>query len=219
VAANFRKEVTSTVLWLEEHNVEIKCIKVTPYLDGDKLCLDTEQILPMQDVGDYQIRRIAKERDEVASGKEEALRHKLRREFWAEALPVLREKTAIFNNISPTKYSWLTGARGRSGISYHPVIHMSDSRAEIYIDFGDKERNKQVFHALLEMKAEIEAQFSGTLIWQELPERKASRIYTPYDISGLTDRSQWQSVIDFLAHSIAELLRVFRQPIDTAGKE
>jgi Predicted nuclease of the RecB family len=219
VAANFRKEVTSTVLWLEGHNIEIKCIKVTPYLDGDKLYLDTEQILPMQDVGDYQIRRIAKERDEVASGKEEALRHKLRREFWVTALPVLREKTAIFNNTSPTKDSWLTGASGRSGISYNPVIRMGDVRAEIYIDFGDKERNKQVFHCLLERKGEIEAQFGSALIWQELPERRASRIYTQYDISGLADKAQWQSAIAFLAHSIAELLRVFRQPIDAALNE
>ena len=51
VAANFRKEVTSTVLWLCNHGVDITCIKVTPYKDGDKLYLDAEQILPIQDIG------------------------------------------------------------------------------------------------------------------------------------------------------------------------
>lgn len=30
VAANFRKEVTSTVLWLMKHGVNIKCFKATP---------------------------------------------------------------------------------------------------------------------------------------------------------------------------------------------
>lgn len=38
VAANFRKEVTSTVLWLRNyHDVDISCIKGTPYKDGEKL--------------------------------------------------------------------------------------------------------------------------------------------------------------------------------------
>ena len=31
IAANFRKEVTSTAMWLLDHNIKIKCIKVTPY--------------------------------------------------------------------------------------------------------------------------------------------------------------------------------------------
>ena len=38
IAANFRKEVTSTTMWLLEHNIRIKCIKVTPYeLNGQIL--------------------------------------------------------------------------------------------------------------------------------------------------------------------------------------
>lgn len=52
VAANFRKEVTSTVLWLRDHNVDITCLKVTPYKHDDELYLDVEQILPIQDIGD-----------------------------------------------------------------------------------------------------------------------------------------------------------------------
>jgi hypothetical protein len=31
VAGNFRKEVTSTVMWLMNYNLRIQCFKVTPY--------------------------------------------------------------------------------------------------------------------------------------------------------------------------------------------
>lgn len=102
-AANFRKEVTSTVVWLRDHGVDITCIKVTPYNHGDKLYLDVEQILPIQDIGDYQIRLTAKKQEENISSKEEASRYKLRYQFWEKALPKLRAKSGIYNNVSPTK--------------------------------------------------------------------------------------------------------------------
>jgi len=33
-AGEFRKEVTSTVLWLLKHQVQVKCFKATPFQDG-----------------------------------------------------------------------------------------------------------------------------------------------------------------------------------------
>ena len=77
----FRKEVTSTVLWLRDYGVDITCVKVKPYIEGDKVYLDTERILPIQDVGDYQIRLTAKKQEEVISSKEEAARFNLRYRF------------------------------------------------------------------------------------------------------------------------------------------
>lgn len=146
VAANFRKEVTSTVLWLRNyHGVDITCIKVTPYMDGEKIYLVVEQIIPIQDIGDYQIRLTAKKQEETISSKEEATRHKKRYNFWEQALPILRVKTGIFNNVSPTKDNWIAGASGYSGVSFNPVIRMDGARAELYIDTGDELRNTIIF--------------------------------------------------------------------------
>ena len=76
VAANFRKEVTSTVLWLRDHGVDITCIKVNVFMDEGKLYLDTEQILPIKEIGDYQSRIVelplvieSAELDSVSSAK------------------------------------------------------------------------------------------------------------------------------------------------------
>lgn len=66
IAANFRKEVTSTAMWLLDHNIK-KCIKVTPYeLDG-KVLLDTEQIIPVADAEDYLIKIANKKQEELIS--------------------------------------------------------------------------------------------------------------------------------------------------------
>ena len=219
VAANFRKEVTSTVLWLRDHGIDITCVKVTPYLDGGKLYLDVEQILPVQDIGDYQIKLSAKKQEDIVSANEEASRHKLRRRFWEKAIPILRAKTGLYNNVSPSKDNWLTGNFGLTGVSLNPVILMDGARAELYIDTGDKERNKRVYFKLYERKDEYNSKFGSEIEWQELPDKRASRICVNYSESGLIDGERWDDVIDFYTKSITKLKELFKAPLDFALKE
>lgn len=216
VAANFRKEVTSTVLWLRDHGVDMKCIKVTPYQHGDNLYLDAEQILPIQDIGDHQIKISAKKQKDISSSNEEALRHKRRRKFWESALPILQAKTGLYNNVSPTKDNWIGGASGHSGVAYNCVILMDKARAEIYIDVGNKERNEHIFQKLHEQKDNYNSKFSAELNWQELPDKRACRVSIDYSESGLLEEEQWSKVIDFLAENITKLKEVFKHPLDVA---
>ena len=218
VAANFRLEVTSTVLWLRDHGVDITCIKVTPYVDGDKLYLDAEQILPVRDVADYQIRMGAKKQQDAAASKEEATRHKLRRQFWEMALPVMREKTGIYHNVSPSKDNWLFGSSGHSGISYNSVIKGGSVRVELFISTNSRERNKEIFDM-------IKKQAGGTKIlgrelkWRELPEKRTSCISLNYDEGGLSDIDNWDKAIAFIADGVAELRRVLQPLLDDAVKK
>ncbi|AJD04924.1 endonuclease NucS domain-containing protein [Campylobacter lari] len=46
VAANFRKEVTSAVLWLINQGLSIQCFRVTPYEFNQEYFLNVEQIIP-----------------------------------------------------------------------------------------------------------------------------------------------------------------------------
>lgn len=219
VAANFRREVTSTVLWLSNyHGVDIKCIKVTPYKDDEKLYLDAEQIIPIQDIGDYQIRLTAKKQEETISSKEEATRHKTRYNFWEKALPTLRGKTGIYNNVSPSKDNWLTGSSGHAGLVFNPVIKMDSARAELYIDTGDKEKNKAIFLELKAKESEIKNLFEAPLVWQELPEKRASRISLRFDDYGLKDEEHWDEIIEFLANSLTALIKTFKPLLDTISK-
>jgi hypothetical protein len=219
VAANFRKEVTSTVLWLRNyHGIDITCVKVSPYKDGEKLYLDVEQIIPTQDIGDYQIRLTAKKQEETISSKEEATRHIKRFKFWEKALPVLRVKTGLYNNVSPIKDNWLTGASGYSGIVFNPVIRMDGARAELYIDTGDEKRNTIIYEKLKFKKNDFDSSFSGELIWQDLPGKRACRICVQYHDFGLNNEEHWDEIIDWLSDSIESLLRTFKPLLETIMK-
>jgi hypothetical protein len=56
VAADFSKEITTSVLWLIERDIDIKCIKIKPQKDGGNLYFDIQQIIPLPEATDYTIK-------------------------------------------------------------------------------------------------------------------------------------------------------------------
>jgi hypothetical protein len=53
VSADFSKEVTSSVLWLNSYNIDIRCVRLMPYsLDG-RVLVDVQQIIPLPEAVDY----------------------------------------------------------------------------------------------------------------------------------------------------------------------
>ena len=70
-AAEFSPELTTSVLWLNENGLDISCVRLKPYRSGTQMLLDIQQIIPLPDVGDYQVklrvqveqRREARQRD------------------------------------------------------------------------------------------------------------------------------------------------------------
>lgn len=74
VSRNFSVEITTTVLWLNNfYATDIKCIRMTPYkLEGGTEYLDVQQVIPLPEAQDYQVKirekEASRERSEIASG-------------------------------------------------------------------------------------------------------------------------------------------------------
>jgi hypothetical protein len=68
--ADFGREITTTVLWLNGfEGIDIRCVRVVPYDIGGRILLDVQQILPLPEAADYQVRIRRKE-----AARERALR-------------------------------------------------------------------------------------------------------------------------------------------------
>jgi hypothetical protein len=220
VAANFRKEVTSTVLWLRDHGIDIKCVRVTPYQDVEKILLDATIILPVPEVAEYQIKIVGKKLEDVKDSKDEAERHKLRRDFWTMALPIPGTALPIYKNISPTKDNWVSGASGCTGVTFSPVVLINGFRCDIYIGLEDKIKNKKIFNALKDKKNQYETSCGINLDWQELPDKKGCRICIGNDsIGGLIERDSWLTGANWLAENMKKLYDTFKKPIEEAVKQ
>lgn len=64
VSAEFSKEITTTVLWLNKLEMDVRCIRLRPYRAGDRLLLDIQQVLPLPEAADYQIQLRKKSAEE-----------------------------------------------------------------------------------------------------------------------------------------------------------
>ena len=62
VSADFGREITTAVLWLNRFDgMDIRCVRLVPYdLDGQVL-LDIQQVLPLPEAADYQVKLRRKE--------------------------------------------------------------------------------------------------------------------------------------------------------------
>lgn len=214
VAANYRKEVTSTVLWLANFGVRIQCFKASPFILGEQLFLSLDQVLPIKDAEEYTISMTSKVQEEEKAKIVNNKRSQALSAFWADFLAYNKGKTDFYQNSSPSTDNWLGAGIGVSGLSLNIIVNRNHSRCELYFNFGDKELNKKHFEFFENQKSEVEALFGAELDWQSMPDKVTSRL-TVLDTSLIyTDKESWPLVVKFLSESSARLYRALKPSID-----
>ncbi len=208
IAANFRKEVTSTVLWLMNFKLRIQCFKATPFQSNSKVFLNLEQIIPTPDAAEFMIGLAEKVQDEATEEYEEKNRHIVRRKFWAQLLSVMGERSQLFQSINPGSAPYLATTTGLARVKYAFVAVGTFCRVEVYISKDDKEANKLVFDALFKEKEAIEKDFGDALVWEILEDRVACRIKFEKP-ANIYDEDKWPEMIEFLVSSMIRLEKAF----------
>jgi hypothetical protein len=205
VAANFRKEVTSSALWLLSHGIQVQCFKATPFAMSESLFLNLEQIIPTPEAKELMIGMNAKEADEKNTEVELKSRHKTRLAFWEQALEAFKASNCeLFNNISPSKDHWLSAGSGLRSCPLSLIFGHKETRVEFYMSRADRNENKFIFDALLKNKSEIEAAFGNELEWMRLDQKKASRIQFKTEIDGY-NRDNWPEITAWLVENMSRL--------------
>ncbi len=70
-SAEFGRELTTSVLWLIERAVEIRCVRLQPYDFNGQVLVDVQQIIPLPEAAEYQIQvreKARKERESRTTG-------------------------------------------------------------------------------------------------------------------------------------------------------
>lgn len=222
VAANYRKEVTSTALWLLSHNIQLQCFKVTPYsmggLEEQQLFLNVEQIIPTPEVKELMIGMSAKEADEKETVVELKNRHKVRLSFWEQALEAMRDSDCnLFDNISPTKDHWINAGSGVRSCPFALIFGTKEARVEFNMSRSETEDNKFMFDLLLTKKQEIESKFGAELEWLRLDDKKASRIQFRKEFDGYNNEN-WPEIIKWLVAEMIKFEKALKQPLNDANR-
>jgi len=214
VAGSYRKEVTSTVMWLLNNGIDITCFKAVPYSFKDEILLDFKQIIPLKEAEEFMIKIAAKQKEEVINQKLRGSRYNKRETFWKKFLEEANKKTLLTHNLSPAKESWLPVALGMGGVSLNLVVSGKYARCEVYINRGSSDINKRTFDRLLENKEVIENDLGEPLIWERMDDKVTSRIKLQKDGLNLYTEDDHPVMIDFLVKSVVNMHAVFKKHVD-----
>lgn len=210
VSGSFRKEVTSTVMWLlNRYNMKIECFKATPYLNNEEILINIEKIIPVKETEEYTIRMAEKIQEDQSSQNELKERHIIRKEFWQLLIQRYNAVSKLYSNISPTKDAWISAGTGLSGVGFNFVVSKNYARTEVYMSRSNTEENKFIFDRLHARREDVEREMP-TIQWERLDNKKASRIKMEKTGVSLYNREDWEEMINFMVINMQEIERVFR---------
>jgi len=213
IAAKFRKEVTATVLWLREHQIDARCFKVVPYVFAEELFVDIQPVIPTPEAADFMIGMAEKETEARGAQGEQKSRHKLRRDYWELTLDALKQAgDTLYQNISSGKDHWLSAGSGLRSCPYALIFAKSEIRVEFTFGRADAAENKWLFDRLIKKKDQIESAFGHEIEWLRLDEKKACRIKYGRPCEGY-NREGWSEYVAWHVEHIQKWENALKGPI------
>lgn len=210
VAANFRKEVTSSVLWLANFGLNIKCFKVTPYQYGNRVLVDFDQIIPIKDTEDYTIKMASKKQEAAQEAGATAARRDKRLAYWLEFADYNKKVNGPFANSNGSPDNWLGKSLGLAGINCEVLINNVDTRVEISFNLGNKDDNKEAFDFFAAHSDEIDKALSAyPLVWDRMDDKITCRIRTRRSDLSYQNEDQKEEIFKYLTDASKEFLTVF----------
>ena len=67
VSADFSKELTTSVIWLNDCGLDIECVRIKPYIDNGRILADIQKIIPLPEAEDYRVNLKEKQQSERVS--------------------------------------------------------------------------------------------------------------------------------------------------------
>lgn len=112
VSANFSKELTTSVMWLNERDLNIRCVRLIPYKYLDQILVDVQQIIPLPEAESYQIKikQQTQERREAAESSKDYTRYKFNGGVYNKRKLVLALIKDWISNNSPKSFTELVTA-------------------------------------------------------------------------------------------------------------
>lgn len=206
VANNYRKEVTSTVLWLIKHDIQIQCIRATPYSMNEEMFLQMEQIIPIPETKEFMIDIKEKEKEEEEKSKVVAENEARLIEFWGKLKTELKnQKLDYLDKVNAKPYYSIGFWKGQGFFGF--CIGKYTLRVELYFQ---NDSDKIIFDAMSKYKEKINDGLEKYMVWERLPNKKASRIKYEMPVEdfnqiiggGFSEEHKWDERIEWYVNSM-----------------
>ena len=118
-SAGFSQEMTTTVLWLRDSDIDIRCVKITPYQVDEQLIIVPKVVIPLEEAEQYLIEIKRKEEEREQSGhkkKPDTMITLLENDLVQEGEVIFLKRVRSYMKYdegNPTFRATITGKRGQ----------------------------------------------------------------------------------------------------------
>jgi len=153
-STDFSRELTTSVLWLIERGLDMRCVRLQPYDLSGRVLVDVQQIIPLPEMAEYQVRVTEKKRKEREARSDSRDLTSYDVMLGARQLTGLRKRHAIYQT-----FRYLV----ENGIAPEKVAEHCGRRANRALVSVDSEVDAQSFyHLAKEARAEEGRSFDPT---------------------------------------------------------
>ena len=143
-SAEFSLELTSAVLWLLDHGIDIRCVRIRPYDEDGSIMIDVQQVMPLPEAEDYQVRLREKKQVERSDRKRNRDCTKFTVIVGDQRHERLHKNQAIHTVVK---------ALCDSGVSPQEIEQVIDWRKDIFYRLEGNLRSAEVVQALEEERS------------------------------------------------------------------
>lgn len=208
VAKNLREEHRQALEWLNENSsnrlsffgVEIRAIRI----GSSEPAVDFQLVVEPNEWG-REIKSTTKQVDE---------RHQKYLQFFTRLVSEYEKVKSEWGHLTPQPSSWLQFGAGKAGFNFVWAFRGNNRfDIELYIDTKDKEEIKNYFAELKNFEEEIGSKIPN-LSWEELPERRGSRIALYYNLPASAKQLTDKQMDDLVVWGIEkmDLFKIFFTP-------
>ena len=142
------------------------------------------------------------------------------RTYFQSLIDELREEHKFTGARVGQPQNWYSFSSGIQGILFSAVFSQGGkARAELYIDQGDRDKNKSLFDALKNREREIADKYGNTLEWERLDEKRGSRIAIYREGTIETSDSELEEIHTWHIENLLKIKEVLTPEIKQALKE
>lgn len=211
LANSFSEEHRATLDWLNEitdDRFRFFGLKIELWRIGDSLAAPKFSIISKPNDWRKAVGQASRRLEAEAMTDSERLYLR----YWTAFRGYLTEHTQSLRVKTPRPRGWTRFSIGRSGVQLDAVVSPQKQRLAAGLYMRD-DHAKAYFHLLQADQAAIEQAFGCALNWQELPEKRASRIVIYKEDTDPTDEADWPNQHAWLVDMLQRLDTTFRERV------
>lgn len=221
VSEGFSKELTTAVLWLRDRDIDIRCIRLCPYVAGDSTFIDVQQLIPLPEAQDYIVRIREKEQQERKHRAERwsADAQQFCVDYWNGVLAELAPAGILEADTRAMRKEDMRFKVGWPDFFLKAYFSRRTSKGGVWLDCRG-ESGIHHYEALHLHKVEIEQAFGEPLHWDTNDDREQGSLSCRLTGFDSNDKSDWNRQHKMFADRIVRLYRAakpFVEPLCLHG--